>query len=208
MTTEARVGLVAEKVAGIHHDGAGDGHAFDHTARQLGRIEAVGVLEAHALEAEIHALHLLLRALRREEVQRQPDILLDGRRVEQRPTLEDHADILADGLAVAESELREIDVVVPHVARIGFVQPHEGFQQHGLSRAAAADDEVGLPGLEFHRDIVEHHAPVERFDDMFGTYHISRTCVRMRSKSRITTQLATTARVDAAPTSIELPRAL
>ena len=76
---EARVGLVAEEVAGVHHDGAGDGHALDHAARQFGRIEAIGIFEAHALKAEVHALHLLLRALRRKEVQRQPDILLDGR---------------------------------------------------------------------------------------------------------------------------------
>ena len=128
--------------------------------------------------------------------------------LEQVEALEDHADVLADGLAVAEPQPGEIDVVVPHVARIGFVQSDQRFEQHGLSRAAAADDEVRFSGLEFDRNVVEHHPAVERLDDMFGAYHISRTCVRIRSKSRITTQLATTARVEAVPTSSELPRAL
>ena len=35
-------------------DGAGNGHAFDHSARQLGGIEVVGVFQPHALQAEIH----------------------------------------------------------------------------------------------------------------------------------------------------------
>ena len=207
LRVQPRVGLVAEQVAGIHHDRAGDGHALDHAARQLGRIEPVGILEPHALEAEVHALHLLALALRGEQVERQLDVLLDRRGVEQRPALEDHAYILADLLALAESQPREVHFVVPHVARIGFVQSHECLQQHGLARTAAADDEVRLAGLEFDRNVVEHPAAVERLDDVFGAYHISSTCVRIRSKSRITTEQATTARVEAVPTSSELPLA-
>ena len=166
---EARVGFVAEQVARIEHDGPRDGHALDHAARQLGRVEA------DTLQAEVHALHLLALALRGEEVERQLDILLDGRGVEQRPALEDHADVLADGLALAEAQRREIHVVVPHVARVGFVQPDERLEQHGLARAAASDDEVRLAGLELDRDVVEHDPAVERLDDVFGTYHISST---------------------------------
>ena len=207
LRVEARVGLVAEQIARVHDDGPGDGHPLDHAARQLGRVEAVGVLEPHALQAEVHPLHLLAFALRGKEVERQLDVLLDGRAVEQRPALEDHPDVLADRLALAEAQPREVHVVVPDVARIGLVQPHEGLQQHGLARAAAPDDQIGLPGLELDRDIVEDRASVERLDDMFGSYHINSTCVRIRSKSRITIELATTARVDAAPTSSELPRA-
>ena len=205
---EARVGFVAEQVARIHDDGPRDGHALDHAARQLGRVETVGVLEPHALQAEVDALALLGRRLPGEEVERQADVLLDRGGVEQRPALKDHADILAHGLAVAEPQPREVDVVVPHVARIGFVQPHERLEQHGLARAAATDDQVRLAGFEGDRNVVEHHPAVERLDDMFGPDHMSRIWVRMRSKSRITTQQVTTARVDAAPTSSELPRAL
>ena len=175
LRVEARVGFVAEQVAWIEHDGPRDGHALDHAARQLGRVEAVGVLEPHALQAEVHALHLLALALRGEEVERQLDILLDGRGVEQRPALEDHADVLADGLALAEAQRREVHVVVPHVARVGFVQPDERLEQHGLARAAASDDEIRLAGLELDRDVVEHDPAVERLDDVFGTYHISST---------------------------------
>ena len=208
LRVESRVGFVAKQVAGIHHDSPGDGHALDHAARQFGRIEFVGPVEPHALEAEIHALHLLPLALRGEEVERQLDVLHNGRGVQQRPALKDHADVLADTFAFPETEFRKVHLVVPHVARIGFVQAHQRLEQHGLSRAAAADDEVRFSGLEFDRNVVEHHPAVERLDDMFGAYHISRTCVRIRSKSRITTQLATTARVEAVPTSSELPRAL
>lgn len=95
------LGFVAEEVARIEYDGAGDGHTLDHAARQFGRIEVVGLFQPHSLKAEIHTLHLLLLALRGEEVQRQFDVLLDGRRVQQRPALKDHADILAGWRAAA-----------------------------------------------------------------------------------------------------------
>ena len=87
------------------------------------------------------------------------------------------------------------------------MESHQRLQQHGLARTAAADDQVGPSGLEFDRNIVEHHATVERFGDMFGAYHMSRTCVSIRLKIMITTELTTTARVEAAPTSSELPLA-
>ena len=97
---EARVGLVAEEVARVQDDRARDGHALDHAARQLRRVEIVGVFEPHAPQAEIHALAFLGLRLIGEEIQRQADVLRYGRRVQQRSALKDHADVLADRLAL------------------------------------------------------------------------------------------------------------
>ena len=186
---------------------SGDGDALDHTARKLGGIEVVGVFEPHALETEIDPFELLGLGLLGEKVEGQLDILLDGRRIEQGPALENHADVLADGLAFAESEVREVGVVVAHAARVDLVEPHEALEQHGFARTALADDKVGLAGIELDGDVVEHRAAVERLDDMLGAYHIRRICVSMRLKIMMTTEPTTTARVEAAPTSSELPLA-
>ena len=204
---EARVGLVAEEVARVQDDRARDGHALDHAARQLRRVEIVGVFEPHAPQAEIHALAFLGLRLIGEEIQRQADVLRHGRRVQQRTALKDHADVLADRLALLESERRIADVVVEDLPRIDGVQPHQTFQQHGFARTALPDDEIRLSGLELHRDVVEHRAPVERLEDMFRAYHVSRICVRIRLKIMMTIDEATTARVEALPTSSELPLA-
>ena len=204
---EARVGFVAKEVFGVEHDGAGDGHALGHAAREFGRVEPVGIGEPHALQTEVHALALLRGALVREQVERQAHVLLHGRGVQQRPALKDHADVLADRLPLAEAERREIRTVVPHAARIDLVQSHEALEQHGLARTAPADDEVRLARLELDRNVVEHDPAVERLDDVFRAYHINRICVRIRLKIMMTIEQATTARVEARPTSSELPLA-
>ena len=158
-------------------------------------------------QAEIDAFAFFGRALVGEQVEGQPHVLLDGRGVEQGAALEDHADVAADGLAFAESEVREVGVVVAHAARVDLVEPHEALEQHGFARAAAADDQVGLAGVETDRDVVEHGASVERLDEVFRLDHISRIWVRMRLKIMMTIEQATTAWVEARPTSSELPLA-
>ncbi len=204
---EARIRLVAKQVARIEHNGPRNGNTLDHTARQFCGKALVGILQPDALQTEIDPLQFFRLGLLRKEIERQFHVLLDGRTVQQRPALKDHADVLADGLAFAESQLREIDLVVPHIAAVGLVQADQRFEQHRFARAAAADDEVRFAGLELDRHVVEHRAPVERFDDMFGAYHISSNWVSIRLKIMMTTELTTTARVDAAPTSNELPLA-
>lgn len=204
---EARVGFVAEEVFGIQYDGPGDSRTLDHTARQFCGVEVIGSVEPHALEAEIDPFHLLLFALLGEEVERKLDVLLDGRGVEQRTALEEHADIAADRLSLLESEGREVDVVVPDTAGIDFVQAHQTFEQHRLARAALADHQVGRAGVEFDADVVENDASVEGFRDMVCLDQISRIWVRIKLKIMMTIELATTALVEAAPTSSELPLA-
>ena len=56
VTVEPGIGSVARQVAGIHHDGAGDGHPFYHAAAQLGGIEFFGPSEVHTVQAEGHLL--------------------------------------------------------------------------------------------------------------------------------------------------------
>ena len=65
---EARVGLVAEEVARVEYDGAGDGHTLGHAAAKLRGVEVVGIVEVDAPQAEVHALHLLLLRLLGKEV--------------------------------------------------------------------------------------------------------------------------------------------
>lgn len=164
LRVETRVGFVAEQIARIHHYRPRDSRTLDHSARQFGRVKPVGVGQIHSAEAEIDALALLGFALVGEQVERQTDVLVHRRGVDERASLENHADVLADALALLERQRCVADVVEHDVARIGCVQSDERFQQYGLARTAATDDKVGLTGLELDRNVVEDGSAVERLE--------------------------------------------
>ena len=169
---EARIGLVAEEGFGVHHDRACDGYALDHTAAQLGGVEVVHILEVDPLQAKIHAFAFLFRALVGEQVERQAHVLFDRGGVEQCAALEDHADLLADRLALGEREGGVTDVVVIDLPAVDRVEPDQRFEQHGFARSALADDQVRDAGRELGRNVVEYDAPVEGFYDVFGSDHV------------------------------------
>ena len=207
LRVETRVGLVAEQIARIEHYGARYGHALYHAAAELRRIETVGARQLHAVQTELHALHFFRLRAGGKQIERQLDILHHGRRVEQRSPLKYHSYILAYGLALLEAERRIAYVVVIYRTRVYRMQPHERLQQHGLARAAAAYDKIGFARIERNGYVVEHGAAVERLRYVFGLYHVSRICVNIRLNIMMTIELATTARVEARPTSSELPSA-
>ena len=168
---EPRVRLVAEQVLRIQHDGAGDRHALDHPAADFGRVQMVHVAEVDPFQAKIHPVALLAHAHRREQVERQPHVLLDVRRVEQRASLENHADLLADRLALLERQPVKTNVVIVDIAAVDLMQPDKRLEQYGLSGTALSDNQVGDSGSEVGGNVVQHHASVERLYDMFGSNH-------------------------------------
>ena len=102
LRVKARVRFVAEEISRIQHDSTSDSRTFNHTARQLRRVEVRCVRKFHTLQAELNSLALLLLALCSEEVEWQFDILVDGRRVDERSALENHSYILADSLTLCK----------------------------------------------------------------------------------------------------------
>ena len=132
----------------------------------------VDVFEVDPPEAEGDAVPFLVFGHRREQVERQPDVLLDVRRVEQGAPLEDHAHLLADGLFLLERQLAEAGVVVIDRPAVDLVEADQRFEQDGLARPAAADDQVGDARRKFGRDVVQNDASVEGFYDVFGSDHI------------------------------------
>ncbi len=85
---EARVGLVAEEVFGIEGDGAGDGHTFLHTARDLGGVFVVGALEVDALDTELGTVMNLGGSHVGEHGERESHVAEHGLGVKERRALE------------------------------------------------------------------------------------------------------------------------
>ena len=154
----------------------------------------------------VYSLHLLLFGLFGKEVERQFDILEYGRRVEQCSTLKNHTHIFANSLTLHKRERRVADIVEIYDSAIGLMQAHQRFEQHGLTRTAASDNKICLARFKFDRNIVENTSSIERLEYVFALYH-RRSCVSIRLKIIITIDETTTERVEARPTSSELPSA-
>ena len=158
---ETRVGLVAEEVARLQSDGAGDGNALLHATTELGGHLLLCIDETHAVEAEAGTVELLARALRGEHLEGEEDVAKHVHGVEQGGALKEHAHLLAELGAFTLGQLVYVAPVVEHLALVGGEQTYDAAKQHGFARTATADDEVGLALLETGSDAVQHVLLVE-----------------------------------------------
>ena len=196
---ETRVGLVAEQVFGVEGDGTGNGDALLHTAGNLAGEFLVGSLQIDTVEALLGAVYALAEVHRGEHVEGEHDVLEDGHRVEEGSALEDHAHFAAHEHFFAFRHADEVAAVVEHLSAGGFEQPYEVLHEHGLARAALADDEIGLAVEEGGVDVLQHILAVETFIEVLDFNH-DRSWVRNTSLKRIRALEETTASVLALPT--------
>ena len=196
---ETRVGLVAEQVFGVEGDGAGNGYALLHTAGDLAGEFLVGSLQIDTVEAFLGAVYALAEVHRGEHVEGEHDVLEDGHRVEEGCTLEDHAHLAAHEHFFAFRHADKVAAIIEHLSAGGFEQPYEVLHEHGLARAALADDEIGLAVEEGGVDVFQHFLVVETFIEVLDFNH-DRSWVRNTSLKRIRALEETTASVLALPT--------
>ena len=79
---EARVGLVAEEVAGFQGDGSGDSYTFLHATTEFGGHLAFSIYQAHAVETEAGTTKLLIVGLGGKHLQGEEYIVEHVHRVE------------------------------------------------------------------------------------------------------------------------------
>ncbi len=202
---EAGVGLVAEKIFGIHCDGTSDSHALLHTARYFRRILVFGTLEIDTFEAEAGAVEHL--AVRHASVdgKGKHHIAEHCLRVEKSRALKEHTYFLAYLLDLLAVHLHEVAAVVEYLTLLGAYESHERLEHHGLARAALTYDKIGLSGEERSGDVIEDSLAVKRFCEILYFDHCSRSLVSTTSSRSMRMEEATTALVLALPTSSAPP---
>jgi hypothetical protein len=129
--------------------------AFLHPPRQLGRVE-IGDFGAKPDAAQFldrDGTRRGLGALQPAAQQPERDILPDGHGIEQRRTLEQHAEAGKKRVAVARGRILPID---PDGAGIGAQQPQNALQQHRLAGARAADDHHAFAARNRQVDAAQH----------------------------------------------------
>ena len=198
--------LVAEQVLGVERDGPRYGHAFLHTSRNLAGEFLLGIYEVHPVEALTCALLAVAVGHVGEHVEGKHHILQNRQRVEERRALENHSHLTTQRDALVLVHYHQVASVVEHLSAGRVKQSYEVLHQHGLSRPALPDNQVGLSILEDSIDVFQHILVFERFVEMLYFYHgYERSWVRNTSENRMSTLLDTTAEVLASPTSTEPP---
>ena len=204
LRVKARVGLIAEEVFRVEHNGARDGHTLLHTTRDFAGILIDGIQQSYAVQAELGAAFALVVVVVREHIQGKHHVLQHAHRVEEGCALEYHAHLAAQERALPLAQADKTATVVYDIAFRGFKQPHDTFHQNGFSRAALTDNQIRFSVFEGGIDVVEYVLVGERLIEVFQLYH-DNICVRKRSENRIRMLLVTTASVLALPTSVEPP---
>ena len=131
--------LVAEKVAGLRCQRAGDGYALLLSAGELRGIRLGAVGETDDGEKLHSALHRLL-FLPPGDLQRVAHVLENGALREKIEALEDHPDRAADEQQLLLGELGEILAVYDHGAGGWTLQQVDAPDERGFARAGKTDD--------------------------------------------------------------------
>ncbi|CEI77443.1 Putative uncharacterized protein [Pseudomonas aeruginosa] len=148
--------LVVEQDLRVQGDRPGQGDAALHAAGKLVRHQFHGAAQADGLKLhQDDVADHLFRQLGMH-TQRKRDVLEDVEIGEQRPALEQHAELLAHVEQVAARKLRQVLPVDPDLplrrTQLGGDQP----QQRGLAATGRAHDAGHLSARDTHIDVVEN----------------------------------------------------
>ncbi len=147
--------------------------------------------------------------------QRVADVLFDGHRIEQRPGLEQHADLLSRFDEFFFAELLNLDAVDEDLPVVRPVQPDRVVQQDGLAASRTAQHDDGLAAADRQIDAAQDEVVAEALlhagvADEVVAHHNTRRNILVRKKSEMITEIedTTTVLVVALPTPSAPPRAL
>ena len=151
--------LIVKDELGVHRDGPGQPDALAHPSREGCGLHLLDLLEPHPLETLDHPPLDRLLVEVGVLAQRQRHVLPDRHRVEQRRTLEHHAELLPDLVELAL--LAPHDLLPVHLDRslVGHHQPQDVLEQDALPGAARADDHDALAGAHLEIDAVQNLLP-------------------------------------------------
>ena len=120
LRVEAGVRLIAEEVARIQGDGAGNSHALLHAAGNLRGVFGLGALKIYTLQTEACAIQHFIATHIGKHHQRKHDIAKHGFRIEQSRPLKQHSDFLAQLLHLVDLRADVVENSLP-VERFSYI---------------------------------------------------------------------------------------
>src|SRR6185295_201297 len=216
---EAGGRLVEQHGLGVERERAGERGALLHAARKLRGHLRLDVRETDERELFAHRPGDLLFRERGVLAQRKRDVVRDVERIEERATLEQHADTAPDREQLALGERRDLDAVEMDAAAVRRFEAVQLTEGHALAAPRAAEDDQALAVTDLEIEPVEHAAALvglgqaadheERFVRLGGHVgHVRRWKSLVRTASETRTRIAerTTVLVVARPTPSAPPR--
>ena len=157
---KSRVGLVEEHDVGLEHERPREAGALAHPARQLVGHLGQGAGQADLVEPAHDDVLDLVLALLGVLAQREGDVVVQVHRAEQRPVLEEQAELLAHVEQIVVGHVGHRLAVDQAVALVGVQQADHVLDADRLAGARRAED---------HRDHALGQAHVEPAQDVRAT---------------------------------------
>src|SRR5215475_4184610 len=168
---EAGGGLVEEADLRLRHEGAGDGLALAHAARDLRGVLVPHVHQADLQEFLLHAAGDLRRGHLRLLAQRERHVVEHGHGVEEGAPLEDYSIAAPHHLEGGAPEAGDVRAVHENGARVRPQETQEVLEEHRLAAAAAADDHHDLGRGHLEIDPPEHGLSAEGLAQTLNADH-------------------------------------
>ena len=144
--------FIQEQHTRVDRQRPGDRYPLPHPAGQLVRTFVAGVRQVHHRHMAVGVfLLLLLGPLRKDLIDGQVDVLVDGQPGEERVVLKDHRAVRARSF--------NLGAVEQHRARVGFYKAGDERHQRRLARTGVSDDRHELPLLDREVDVVQNVRP-------------------------------------------------
>src|SRR5512146_3030157 len=94
--------------------------------------------------------------------QRKGNVLTHGERVEERPILEDHGDLLANALHLDFRIVRDVLIGDPDAPAVWFQKAHDVVERYRFADAASAEDADGLAAHNIEGHAIENDIAAKR----------------------------------------------
>src|SRR5579859_461903 len=155
--------LVIKNAFRLGRQGTRHGHRALHAGGKVTGQQVTHRSHAHHFEQSIH--HLIdLRFIKAAALaERECHVLTHGKRIEERATLEDHGDLLADALHLIFAVIRDVFTGYDDPPGIWLEESHEIVQAHRLAHTAASQNAKRLARLHMEAHLVQHAVIPECF---------------------------------------------
>ncbi len=166
--------FIEKENLGLQCNGSGEAHAALHAAGEFGGLQLVGSLQAHHVQAFVHAVGDLGLGHGRVALEGEAHILFHRHGIKEGRHLKAHADLLAHFEKFVPVELLDDLAFHGHMARVRRQQAHDIAQEHGLPRAGTAHHAEAFALLDLQVHIRQNYLGPEglgEIDDIDDGFH-------------------------------------
>ncbi len=160
-----RSGLVVENGIGLGGQGARNGNGPLHPGGEVRGQQIAKFAHPHHVQQAVDDLVNLFLFQPAALAQGKRHVLADRQRIEERPVLKDHGDLLADALQLLLGIVSDVFVGHPDASAVRLEKAHDVMERNRFSHAASPQDADRLAGHHVEAHVIQHHLAAKGLRD-------------------------------------------